>query len=656
MRTCLLSAVLFAVALSAADSPAERFYSAIRNDKLGDLKALIAAEGPQVRDKRGTTALMTASAYGSLDAMKMLIAAGADVNAKNDFDATALMWCGAEPAKAKLLLDSGASVKAVSRAGRTPLLIIAAESGSSEVVKMLLARGADPNAADKAGFTPLMMAAQANDLESVKSLVAAGADVNPKPSGERPEAAAANGFYLAPLSWAAASGNVEMVRLLLAKGANVNARGMKDGGSVKNGPIQLGQYTALLVASVYGPYEVVKALLDAGADVNAQDVRGSTPLIYAVTSDRPDPKTVQLLLARGAKKDIRTATGETALDWARKFNRADVLGLLGAKQEPLAAARPVAAVKPAALRPAIGKSLGQLGKLAGTFFESGGCGACHAQNLATVAFAAAARNGFQLDEAGMKAGQRAAAGFWASFEQPSLQRLDPPVVEILSFQLLEFAWGGMEPSAVTDALVHNIAAQQSGDGSWHAAAGGPRPPMEDGDVARTALSLLALKKYGPPGRKDLSARIERAAAWLARTNVVNSDDRAMRLLGLVWAGAPNTKTAPLVREMVALQRADGGWAQTPDLASDAYGAGQTLWALHEAGMPATDPVYQKGVAFLLSTQKPDGTWHVASRAMKFQPYFQSGFPYDHDQWISSAATAYATAALCYATGAMVAKN
>ena len=48
-----------------------------------------------------------------------------------------------------------------------------------------------------------------------------------------------------------------------------------------------------------------------------------------------------------------------------------------------------------------------------------------------------------------------------------------------------------------------------------------------------------------------------------------------------------------------------------------------------------DAGYQKGVKFLLANQCEDGSWYVRSRAPKFQPYFQSGFPFDHDQWISS---------------------
>jgi len=51
------------------------------------------------------------------------------------------------------------------------------------------------------------------------------------------------------------------------------------------------------------------------------------------------------------------------------------------------------------------------------------------------------------------------------------------------------------------------------------------------------------------------------------------------------------------------------------------------------------------VRYLLTTQLDDGSWHVRSRAPKFQPYFESGFPHGQDQWISSAATAWASMAL-----------
>jgi hypothetical protein len=80
--------------------------------------------------------------------------------------------------------------------------------------------------------------------------------------------------------------------------------------------------------------------------------------------------------------------------------------------------------------------------------------------------------------------------------------------------------------------------------------------------------------------------------------------------------------------------------------SDAYATSGALLALAESKvLKVTDPAYKKGMDYLLSTQFPDGAWHVRSRAIKFQPYFESGFPFGHDQWISAAATASAAQAL-----------
>jgi squalene cyclase len=82
------------------------------------------------------------------------------------------------------------------------------------------------------------------------------------------------------------------------------------------------------------------------------------------------------------------------------------------------------------------------------------------------------------------------------------------------------------------------------------------------------------------------------------------------------------------------------------MASDAYATGLVLYALMEAGSgtPA-DPSVQRGIRYLLSTQRADGSWFVRSRSPKFQPYFEGGFPYGHDQWISAMATGWSTAAL-----------
>ena len=69
---------------------------------------------------------------------------------------------------------------------------------------------------------------------------------------------------------------------------------------------------------------------------------------------------------------------------------------------------------------------------------------------------------------------------------------------------------------------------------------------------------------------------------------------------------------------------------------------------HGGGVSPTSHAYQRGVSFLLTTQKPDGSWFVASRTPEIQAYFEGGFPYGHDQWISSWGTAWAAIALTQA--------
>ena len=67
-----------------------------------------------------------------------------------------------------------------------------------------------------------------------------------------------------------------------------------------------------------------------------------------------------------------------------------------------------------------------------------------------------------------------------------------------------------------------------------------------------------------------------------------------------------------------------------------------------SGLTDAHVAYRRGAQFLMASQAADGSWHVASRAPKFQPYFEGGFPYGHDQWISEMATGWASIALALA--------
>lgn len=625
-----------------AQGVSDRFYEAIRNDDLSSLRALLKTSDVNLKDGRETTPLMYAAAFGSLDAMKLLLAAGADVNAKNAFSATALLWCAHDLAKVRLLIDKGADVNVHSKQGMTPLVIAALDDGAVDVVKLLIEKGANPSEPGAFNMTPLGAAAYSGQTAAAKLLLEKGVEVNVK--DERGDT---------PLINAATYGNVELIRMLLAHGADVNAVDAPESVRVKNGPIALGSFTALSFGAAYSRPEAIKLLLDAGAKVDAQEVRGMTPLMLAVASDHADPAVIRLLLARGADPHIKSKTGESTIDWAKKFARPQILKALGIeeKQASAPAVIPAGENKSVSPKEAVGKSLSLLQRTSASFFTEGGCVSCHAQNLTGMAVSVARASGFHVDEAAAAELLKSVKLQWSSFEQVLLQRIDPPgAQDTIMYSVLQFAVDGVKPDRTIDAMVHNIAAEQHPAGNW-STPGVARPPIEDGDFSRTAICLRALAAYTPPGRKtEFDQRIQRAAAWLKSQTPATTEERSMQILGQRWAGSPPSSLRKSVADLIALQRADGGWSQTAELESDAYATGQVLYVMHEMGIPAVDAAYRRGVAYLLTTQRPDGSWHVASRAPKFQPYFQSGFPYDHDQWISSAATAWSTMALTYAAG------
>src|SRR5205085_6426501 len=141
----------------------------------------------------------------------------------------------------------------------------------------------------------------------------------------------------------------------------------------------------------------------------------------------------------------------------------------------------------------------------------------------------------------------------------------------------------------------------------------------------TYLSLRALRRWATPEQKDIVAkRIDAARGWLLKTPAKDTEDRVFRLWGLRAAGVDEKSLGQAVQELLRSQRPDGGWAQTPTMASDAYATGSALVVLHEAGGLATDDsAYRRGVAFLINGQQADGSWHVRSRSKPFQTYFES---------------------------------
>jgi ankyrin repeat protein len=645
MMNGIWTAIIFCGVLLAAP-PDPVLFQAIRNNDLSLIQYHL-GNGADVNSRgyRDTTPLMYAAAFGTVEAMKVLVDAGADVNAKNAFDATALMWGAADLAKVRLLVDKGSDVNAKSKQGRTPLIIVASHNGTEAIVRFLIAKGADPKTTDASKNTALIAAAQANDANSIHILLDKGVDVNARSlSGET------------ALMSASGNGNLAAVKLLLKAGAEVNTISAVASVNVKAGPIALGKYTALLLSAPYGSPELIRTLLDAGADVNAKDVRGMTPLMMSVSSEYQRPEVVRLLLARGAVPTAVSLAGETAGDWAAKFAHPAVMSLFkdldtkrdaARKRQPLAAAK----VPPAEISKALEKSLGLLQATNPSFFLGAGCAGCHHQQLTAVALKAARDRSFKFDEKAAAEQVKVIASDFFPQTDLLLQRLDPPAgTMITSFSLMALSAMNYPPDAMTDAMVCNVASQQQADGSWHGVMTlltNVRAPMQDGDISVTAKNILSLRKFGFPGRKaDFDERIERARRWLTAAVPKYNEDRAFQLLGLKWAGGEPSIIRKLAKELMLEQLPDGGWSQNAFLPSDAYATGQTLYALNQAAdVNPSDKAYVGGIDYLLKNQLSDGSWHVRSRAVKFQPYFESGFPHGHDQWISSAGTAWAAAAL-----------
>jgi squalene cyclase len=137
--------------------------------------------------------------------------------------------------------------------------------------------------------------------------------------------------------------------------------------------------------------------------------------------------------------------------------------------------------------------------------------------------------------------------------------------------------------------------------------------------------------------------------WLAKANADGASDENAKLLGLFWSKVNPDQLKQTARQVLSHQRADGSWAQLPGLDGDAYATGQSLYALSVAGvLDTSSAAWKRGIDYLLKTQQPDGTWRVKSRSFPFQPYFESGFPYGPDQWISMAGSSWATIALTMA--------
>jgi ankyrin repeat protein len=586
------------------------------------------------RDETGATPLMQAALNADAALVKFLLGKGADVNLRNRAGATALLWALHDPHKVKLLVDHGADVRVTVGAARQTAVVLAALiPGSLPTLRLLLKKGA-PLQPTRSNFTPLMAACLSGDLDVVRFLVDRGADVK-----------ARNRLGFTALHGAALSGDAVMVGLLLDRGADPNAK------VVLSEPAD-DISTPLLTVAHRGDATVVQRLLERGADVNVQGGQFARSALLCAATTGSD-ETVRLLLARGAKVDGQDWAGRNPLQWARTRGPTAIVKRLQAAGAPEGPdARPPAKARPGhqalgagSVRRALARSLPLLQRSGQVFTRKRGCVSCHHQSLVAMAVGLARRHGVAVDETIATRERDNVLRILGKNSEIILQGMgvtDPPVP---AYTLVALAAEGQEPNRTTDALVHYLVLQQRKEGHWHTPVN--RPPHDASDFTFTALSVRGLALYAPRGRRrEVERVIARARCWLQDTPSPETEDKAFRLLGLRWAGAGREPTAAAAARLLREQRKDGGWAQLATLPSDAYATGQVLFALHQAGrVRASHPAYRRGVEFLLRTQRVDGSWFVATRSFPFQPYFPTGFPHGRSQFISAAATAWATMAL-----------
>jgi len=223
----------------------------------------------RVQQAKKNRALFEAVKKADVEQVKLLIAKGADVDAKwvdvynkNEEDT---WW------------DAGTETTALRHA---------VKAGKIEVVKLLVEAGADVNAGE---WTPLFQAVDENNTAIAEYLIDNGANVNINyPQGWRPLNQTVH-----------TSNSVEMAELLIARGAEINA----------------GYWPLLHCSTRRKRGDLIELLFQRGADVNAKDIAGLTPLYYAVHF-HDDTEFVNILIANGAEVNIKHSGGRKPLEYA----------------------------------------------------------------------------------------------------------------------------------------------------------------------------------------------------------------------------------------------------------------------------------------------------------------------------------------------------
>ncbi len=237
--------------------------------------------------------MFQAAKSGDLAKMEQFLGTGADINSRDENNDTPLIIAarnGQSGIVRLLAAKKGIDLDATNHA-RSTALLAACEQGHSEIAKLLLEIGANPNFRALEGFTPLAIASRQGNTEIVKLLLERGADIKARTDSGK-----------TALNLASGRGQLNLVKLLLENRADIDAVDL-DGG------------TALTEATRHGHGEVVQFLLDMKAGLLAQSARFLDKQLFSATL-QGDRDRIKELLALGASVNAQTDSGDTPLTLA----------------------------------------------------------------------------------------------------------------------------------------------------------------------------------------------------------------------------------------------------------------------------------------------------------------------------------------------------